>query len=88
MATLDNAIWINGATGFAESGSTTLTESGNSTQITATFTANAWDETQGGNNISEFGAFAVTSPIVANYQFSNPIENLSFVIKHLYDYGG
>ena len=88
MATLDNAIWINGATGFAESGSTTLTESGNSTQITATFTANAWDETQGGNNISEFGAFAVTSPIVANYQFSNPIENLSFDINHVNDDGG
>ncbi len=87
MAVLDNAIWINGGTGFADSGSTTLTEGGNSTSITATFTANSWDETQGGNNISEFGAFGVTTPIVADYQFSNPVENLAFDFEHVNDDG-
>ena len=87
MATLDNAIWINGGTGYAEDGATTVTESGFSTIVTAAFTANSWDETQGGNNISEFGAFAVTSPIVADYQFSVPVENLSFDINHLNDDG-
>lgn len=87
MATLDNAIWINAGTGFAESGSTTISEGGNSTTITGTFTTNAWDETQGGNNVSEFGAFAVTSPIVANYQFSAPVENLTFDLNHVNDDG-
>ncbi len=87
MAVLDNAIWINGGTGFADSGSTTLSEGGNSTHVTATFTANSWDETQGGNNVSEFGAFAITAPIVADYQFSNPVENLSFDFEHVNDDG-
>ena len=87
MATLDNAIWINPGTGYAESGSATISEGGNSTTITGTFTANAWDETQGGNNISEFGAFATAVPIVANYQFSTPVENLSFNLDHVNDDG-
>ena len=73
MATLDNAIWINAGTGFAENGSTVISEGGFSTTVTGTFTANAWDETQGGNNVSEFGAAFITAPISANYQFSNPV---------------
>ena len=87
MATLDNAVWINAGTGFAENGTTTITEAGNSTIVTGTFTPNAWDETQGGNNVSEFGAFATAVPIVANYQFSTPVENLSFNLDHVNDDG-
>lgn len=87
MATLDNAIWF-GLDGFAEDGTTTVLENGNSTTIVAAFTADAWDASQGGNNVSDFGAFGVTSPITASYQFSNPVENLSFDIQHLNDDGG
>lgn len=87
MAILDNAIWLTGPGGTAVSGNTTITEGGNSTTVTATFTANAWDASQGGNNISEFGAFATTSPITASYDFSNPVENLGFDIDHLNDDG-
>ena len=88
MAVLDNAVWINAATGYAESGSTPITEGGLSTTVTGTFTANAWDETQSGYNISEFGAFGVTSPITANYQFSEPVENFTFDFNHVNDDGG
>ena len=88
MATLDNAIWINGSTGYAESGSTTLSENGNTTTVNATFTANAWDETQSGYNVSEFGAYGTTTPITATYAFSNPVENLSFDFNHVNDDGG
>lgn len=87
MATLDNAIWLTGAGGTAENSDIVMAEGGNSTTVTGTFTANAWDASQGGNNISEFGAFAVTSAITAGYEFSNPVENLSFVINHLNDDG-
>lgn len=87
MAVLDNAIWVNGATGFAESGTTNVSQGGNLTTVTGTFTANVWDETQGGTDVSEFGAFGITSPINANYQFSNPVENLSFDFNHVNDDG-
>ncbi|WP_299849546.1 Hint domain-containing protein [uncultured Roseovarius sp.] len=87
MAVLDNAIWF-GGDGFAESGNTTLTENGNTTTVFASFTEDVWDASQGGNNVSDFGAFGVTTPITANYQFSNPVENLSFDIQHLNDDGG
>lgn len=87
MAILDNAIWLTGPGGTAVSGSTTLSEGAYSTTVTGTFTADAWDASQDGNNVSEFGAFAVTSPITANYQFSNPVENLSFDINHVNDDG-
>jgi len=86
MATLDNAIWLGGS-GFAENGNTTLTEGGYSTTVTGTFSANAWDATAGGTGISDFGAAFITSPITADYQFSNPVENLSFDIQHLNDDG-
>ena len=89
MAVLDNAIWLTGSGGTAVSGQTTLAEGGNSTVVTGTFTGNAWSVvTNGGTQISEFGAFAATSPITANYEFSNPVENLSFAIDHLNDDGG
>ena len=42
MATLDNAVWF-GTDGFAESGTTTISEGGNSTTVTGTFTNDAWD---------------------------------------------
>ncbi len=86
MATLDNAVWLGGS-GFAENGVTTLTEGGFSTYVTGTFTANAWDATAGGTGVSDFGAAFVTSAINADYQFSNPVENLSFDIEHLNDDG-
>lgn len=87
MAILDNAIWLTGGGGTAADGSTVLFENGYATTVTGTFTANAWDASQGGNTVSEFGAFAVTSPITATYEFSNPVENLSFDINHLNDDG-
>ena len=82
MAILDNATWF-GASGFAENGSTVISEGGHSTTVTGTFTANAWDASQSGYNVSEFGAFGISSPITANYQFSNPVENLSFDFQHV-----
>ena len=82
MATLDNAVWI-GSNGFAQSGTSTVTEGGNSTTITGTFSADAWDNTAGGTGVSDFGAAFVTDPITANYSFSNPVENLSFSLLHV-----
>lgn len=88
MALLDNAIWLTGAGSTAVSSNTTITDAGNSTVVTGTFTGNAWDASQGGNNVSEFGAFGVVTPITANYDFSNAVENLSFTINHVNDDGG
>ena len=88
MATLDNAVWLTGTGGFAESGSTTINDGSLSTIVTAVFTANAWDASQSGYNISEFGAFGVTSPISAQYSFSEPVENLTFNFNHVNDDGG
>ena len=78
MAILDNAIWLTGAGGTAVSGSTTISEGGFSTTVTGTFTSNAWDASQSGFNVSEFGAFGISSPISADYDFSIPVENLTF----------
>lgn len=83
MATLDNAVWINGATGFAESGSTNLSEGGNSTTVTGTFTANSWNGNASGTGVSDFGAAFITAPIQANWSFSNPVEDLSFTLDHV-----
>ncbi len=82
MATLDNAVWF-GIDGFAESGTTTISEGGNSTTITGTFTNDAWDATSNGTNVSGFGSAFITAPITANYQFSNAVENLSFTFEHV-----
>ncbi|MFD1158832.1 Hint domain-containing protein [Roseovarius aestuarii] len=87
MATLDNAIWLTGPGSTAANGSTVLSEGGNTTTITGTFTANAWDATAGGTGVSDFGAFSTATPITASYDFSNPVENLSFDIEHLNDDG-
>jgi hypothetical protein len=88
MALLDNAIWLTGPGGTALSGNTVISEGGNSTTVTGTFSASAWDASQGGNNISEFGAFGVTSAITASYDFSNPVQYLTFDINHVNDDGG
>lgn len=69
-------------------GSTVISEGENSTTVTGVFTSNSWDASQSGYAISEFGAFGVTSPIAASYQFSNPVENLSFNFNHVNDDGG
>ncbi|UWQ12767.1 Hint domain-containing protein (plasmid) [Aliiroseovarius crassostreae] len=82
MAILDNGIWINGATGLAEDGSTVISDGARSTTVTADFTGN-WDETQSGYNIADLGAFGVTEPITADYSFSNPVDNLSFDFQHV-----
>jgi hypothetical protein len=87
MALLDNAIWLTGASGTAVSGLTTISEGSNETIVTGTFTGDAWDASQGGNTVSEFGAFASATPINANYDFSNAVENLSFTINHVNDDG-
>lgn len=86
MATLDNAIWLTGAGGTAVDGTTTITDGPYRTVVTADFTGN-WDASQGGNNVSEFGAFGVSDPITADYSFSTPVENLSFTIDHVNDDG-
>ncbi|WP_282065035.1 Hint domain-containing protein [Aliiroseovarius marinus] len=86
MATLDNAIWLTGAGGTAVGGTTTINDGPYSTDVTASFTG-SWDASQGGYNVSEFGAFAVSSPITADYDFSTPVENLSFTIDHVNDDG-
>ncbi len=88
MAILDNAIWLTAGDGTAESGSTVISENGNSTTVTATFTGNAWDDSQDGQNVSEFGAFATEDPISAEYQFSEPVQDLSFTFNHVNDDGG
>ena len=82
MAVLDNAIWLTGSGGTAQNGSTVISEGGNSTTVTGTFTG-TWDASQGGNNVSEFGAFGVSSPITATYDFSQPVEDLTFDIQHV-----
>ena len=83
MAILDNAIWLTGAGGAAQSGSTVLTEGGNSTTVTGTFTAGAWDDNQSGYNVADFGAFGINAPIEAQYDFSNPVTDLSFDLQHV-----
>ncbi|MCK8462529.1 Hint domain-containing protein [Aliiroseovarius sp. S1339] len=87
MAILDNAIWLTGTNGEAVNGSTVVTDGAYSTTVTGTFTG-TWDASQNGYNISDFGAFGVSSPITANYEFSDPVENLSFDIEHVNDDGG
>ncbi|WP_298557567.1 Hint domain-containing protein [uncultured Aliiroseovarius sp.] len=86
MATLDNAIWLTGTGGTAVGGTTTINDGPYSTDVTASFTG-SWDASQGGYNVSEFGAFGVSSPITADYDFSTPVENLSFTIDHVNDDG-
>ncbi|GLQ28086.1 Hint domain-containing protein [Sulfitobacter pacificus] len=83
MAILDNAVWIDSGSGYAEDGSTVISEAGNSTTVTASFTANAWDATANGTGVSEFGAAFVSGPIAANYTFSNPVEDLAFTLEHV-----
>lgn len=82
MAVLDNAVWLTGGSGEAVSGSTTVSEGGRTVTVDATFSG-TWDASQSGYNISEFGAFGVTSPITASYDFSQPVENLSFDFNHV-----
>lgn len=82
MAVLDNAIWLTGSGGTAQNGSTIISEGGNSTTVSGTFTG-TWDASQGGYNVSDFGAFGVTSPITATYDFSQPVEDLTFDIQHV-----
>lgn len=83
MAVLDNDIWLTGTGGTAQSGATTLTESGHSTTVTGSFTADAWDASQSGYGVSDFGAFGVSAPIEARFDFSNPVTNLSFDLQHV-----
>ncbi len=83
MPVLDNAIWLTASDGSAESGSTTISDGGSSTVVTGTFTPNAWDSSQSGQAVSEFGAFGVITPITAVYEFSNPVTELSFNFDHV-----
>ncbi|KPD13272.1 Hint domain-containing protein [Phaeobacter sp. 11ANDIMAR09] len=83
MAVLDNAIWLTGVNSTAESGSTTLVEAGHSTTVTGTFTEKAWDASQSGYGVSDFGAFGISEPITARYDFSNPVTSLSFDLQHV-----
>lgn len=83
MAILDNAIWLTGPGGTAVGGTTVVAEGGNTTSVTTTFTANAWDGTAGGTGVSEFGAFGISSPISAQFAFSTPVEDLTFDLQHV-----
>lgn len=88
VALLDNAIWLTGAGGTAQSGSTTISDGSNTTIVSGTFTANSWRPiTNAGAPVTDFGGIFVTTPITANYEFSNAVENLSFAINHLNDDG-
>lgn len=82
MAILDNAVWF-GGDGFAETGSTAVSEGGNSTTVTGTFSNDAWNGSAGGTGVSGFGAGSVSAPVTADYRFSNPVENLAFSIQHV-----
>ena len=62
LAVLDNAIWF-GTDGFAEGGSTTSTEGGNSTTIPAAFSDDALDASAGCTSVSGFGAAFIKLPI-------------------------
>ncbi|WP_122072121.1 Hint domain-containing protein [Pseudophaeobacter sp. EL27] len=83
MAVLDNAIWLTGINGTAASGNTTLSEDGHSTTVTGTFTEKAWDASQSGYAVSDFGAFGISEPITARFDFSNPVADLSFDLQHV-----
>ncbi len=83
MAILDNAIWLTGPGGTAVGGTTLVSEGGNTTTVSTTFTANSWDGTTGGTGVSEFGAFEVSSPISAEFNFSTPVEDLTFDLQHV-----
>lgn len=87
MATLDNAVWLTASDGTAESNAVTITDGAYSTVVTGTFSTNAWDASQSGYAVSEFGAFGITSAISANYDFSNPVEDLNFSLNHLNSQG-
>ncbi|WP_159086971.1 Hint domain-containing protein [Loktanella sp. Alg231-35] len=83
MAILDNAIWLTGPGSTAVGGTTSVSEDGNTTTISTTFTPNAWDGTASGTGVSEFGAFGVSSPITATFDFSTPVEDLTFDLQHV-----
>ncbi|MFS4582386.1 Hint domain-containing protein [Phaeobacter sp. C3_T13_0] len=83
MAILDNAVWLTGVNSTAQSGSTTLSEGGNSTVVNGIFTPGAWDSSQDGYGVSSFGAFGVSEPITASYGFSNPVTDLQFELEHV-----
>jgi Ca2+-binding RTX toxin-like protein len=88
MAILDNAIWLTGTGATAANGTTVITDGAESTTVTGTFTAGIWDASQTGYAISEFGAFGVTTPASMNYDFSDPVEDISFDFNHISDDGG
>ena len=83
LAILDNATWLTAADGSAVSGTRVIADGIYSTTVTGTFTANAWDDSQSGYFVSEFGAFGISDPITADYQFSNVVENLTFDFQHV-----
>ncbi len=87
MAILDNAIWLTGAGGTAQNGSTVISDGPNNTTVTSTFTG-TWEADPGGyTGVTEFGAFGVSSPITATYEFSNTVENVNFNFNHINDSG-
>ncbi|TLP64266.1 hypothetical protein FEE96_10795 [Parasedimentitalea maritima] len=87
MLSLDNDIWLTGSNGTAESASMVLEDGGNSTTVTGTFSADSWDASQSGNNVSDFGSFGASDPVTASFGFSNPVTNLSFQLEHVNSIG-
>ncbi|SMR72793.1 Hint domain-containing protein [Aliiroseovarius halocynthiae] len=83
MATLDNAIWLTGTSGEAENGSTVISDGANDTTVTASFTGDWAPVTNGGSTIADFGGKFISSQNTANYEFSSPIENVSFDFQHV-----
>ncbi len=76
MATLDQAIWLDG-TGTAQDGSTVVSDGANSTTITADFTGD-WVSDNPGNSGADINSNFATTPNTADFSFSNPVNNLSF----------
>lgn len=61
-------------------GNTVVSSGGQNVTVTGTLTANSWDASQDGNEVSAFGAVGVSEPITADYAFSAPVEDLTFTL--------
>ena len=82
MGILDNATWLTGAGGTAVNGTRVISEGGNSTTVTGTFTG-VWDASQSGYAVSGFGQYGVSTPQSATFAFSTPVDNLTFSLEHV-----
>jgi hypothetical protein len=87
VAILDNAIWLTGSGGTSQDGSTVISDGANNTTVTATFLGTFEADPGGYTGVTDFGAFAVDTPTIATYEFSNVVENVNFDFNHVNDSG-